>query len=330
MTDQPRSIGTHLTGGAPTKVTSTAPKPFVFVLMPFAQAFSDAYTFGILGAAEDAGAYAERVTDQMFTEGILDRIFNQISKADVIIADMSGRNPNVFYEVGYAHALGKIVLLLTQDADDIPFDLKHRHHIVYSNIAELKAALQPRLKWAIAETRSLSRYGGDRLVVSSFGVALSESEPQNFEMNLSSLKEAFQIPIEVRNVADQVFPGSSHMYILLSGEAFLRPCQHVFNPLAISDTLLVGSQEWPTYRSQPSHSYILLDEFDSTLYPSTDSQVQCKLPDTLPPLPPGAVELVNVWFTPLKRVAMSELLTLRIHTQQRYYDFLFRLSLIDK
>jgi hypothetical protein len=39
---------------------------------------------------------------------------------------MTGRNPNVFYEVGYAHALGKIVLLLTQNGDDIPFDLKHR------------------------------------------------------------------------------------------------------------------------------------------------------------------------------------------------------------
>ena len=44
---------------------------------------------------------------------------------------MTGRNANVFYEVGYAHALGKIVLLLTKNADDIPFDLKHHQHIVY-------------------------------------------------------------------------------------------------------------------------------------------------------------------------------------------------------
>src|SRR6266480_2682429 len=93
---------------------STLPKPFVFVLIPFAQEFTDIYKFGIKGAADDVGAYAERLDDQMFTEGMLERIFNQINKADVIVADMTGRNPNVFYEVGYAHALDKVVLLLTQ------------------------------------------------------------------------------------------------------------------------------------------------------------------------------------------------------------------------
>lgn len=97
--------------------------------MPF-EGFGDIYKFGIKGAAEDVGAYAERVDDQIFTEGILQRIFNQISKADVVVADMTGRNANVFYEVGYAHALGKIVLLLTQNSDDIPFDLKHHQHTV--------------------------------------------------------------------------------------------------------------------------------------------------------------------------------------------------------
>jgi nucleoside 2-deoxyribosyltransferase len=91
---------------------TTLPKPFVFVLMPFDSTFDDIYKFGIKGAADDIGAYAERVDEQNFTEGILDRIFNQISKADVIVADMTGKNPNVFYEVGYAHALGKITLLL--------------------------------------------------------------------------------------------------------------------------------------------------------------------------------------------------------------------------
>lgn len=83
---------------------STAPKPFVFVLMPFDSSFKDTYTFGIKGAADDAGAYAERLDEQMFDEGMLERIFNQINKADVIVADMTDRNANVFYEVGYAHA----------------------------------------------------------------------------------------------------------------------------------------------------------------------------------------------------------------------------------
>lgn len=134
---------------------SAAPKPFIFVLMPFDPAFNDTYKFGIKGAAADVGAYAERVDEQIFTEGILDRIFNQIAKADVIAADMTGRNPNVFYEVGYAHALGKVVLLLTRDADDIPFDLKHRQHIVYGgSIDTLKRVLVEKLRWALSESAS--------------------------------------------------------------------------------------------------------------------------------------------------------------------------------
>lgn len=132
---------------------ATAPKPFVFALMPFALEFGDIYEYGIKGAAQDAGAYAERIDEQMFVEGILDRIFNQISKANVVVADMTGRNPNVFYEVGYAHALNKVVVLLTQSADDIPFDLKHRPHIVYGGkITELRPKLARRLTWAIEES----------------------------------------------------------------------------------------------------------------------------------------------------------------------------------
>jgi len=48
---------------------STNPKPFVFVLMPFDSSFDDIYKFGIKGAAQDAGAYAERIDEQIFTKG---------------------------------------------------------------------------------------------------------------------------------------------------------------------------------------------------------------------------------------------------------------------
>src|SRR4029453_3589189 len=139
----------------PVKDALTTPKPFVFVLMPFDDKFNDIYKFGIKGAADDAGAYAERLDEQMFTEGTLQRIFNQIRQGDVIVADMTGRNPNVFYEVGYAHALGKLVLLLTQKAKDIPFDLQHHKHIVYSGkIQLLRSELATNLRWAIGESKA--------------------------------------------------------------------------------------------------------------------------------------------------------------------------------
>ncbi|MCH7994731.1 MAG: hypothetical protein IIB57_09840, partial [Planctomycetes bacterium] len=96
---------------------TTAPKAFCFVLMPFEDSFGDVYELGIREACTQAGAYCERVDEQIFHESILDRIYNQIAKADIVIADMTGRNANVFYEVGYAHALGKRTILLTRKAE---------------------------------------------------------------------------------------------------------------------------------------------------------------------------------------------------------------------
>ena len=116
------------------------PKPFVFVLMPFKDEFNDTYQLGIRAACEAAGAYCERVDEQVFDGSILQRIYNQIDKADIVIADMSGQSPNVFYETGYAHDLGKRVILLKQDTADIPFDLKQYPHIVYGGrIVQLKS-----------------------------------------------------------------------------------------------------------------------------------------------------------------------------------------------
>ena len=162
---------------------SKNPKPFVFVLMPFDKKNDDIYEFGIKGAATDVGAYAERLDKQIFTEGMLDRIFNQISKADVIVADMTGRNPNVFYEVGYAQALGEIVLLVTENTDDIPFDLKHRQHTAYGGkISLLRTELTSKLVWAIGESKVKGQaFAPERVSVRLHGadlpLMLAEGEP---------------------------------------------------------------------------------------------------------------------------------------------------------
>ena len=127
-------------------------KIFAFVLMPFAREFDDLYKFGIKEPAEALGIVAERVDEQIYSEGILERIYRQIEIADIVIADMSSQNPNVFYEVGYAHGKQKLCILLTSDPSDIPFDLKHKRHVVYANsIATLKKLLADELRWAITE-----------------------------------------------------------------------------------------------------------------------------------------------------------------------------------
>ncbi len=131
-------------------IKTTTPKKFCFVLMPINKDFDDVYELGIKKSCIDAGAYCERVDEQIFDGSILDRIYNQISKADIIIADLTNKNPNVFYEVGYAHALGKLTILLTKNAEDIPFDLKHYPHIIYDNsIIKIKEKLTKRVKWFV-------------------------------------------------------------------------------------------------------------------------------------------------------------------------------------
>ncbi len=129
-----------------------AVKPFAFVLMPFSSEFDDVYKLGIKAAADECDVVAERVDEQSFSESILERIYRQIKNADFIIADMTGQNPNVFYEVGYAHANDKLCTLLTRTSDDIPFDLKHHRHIVYGNsIQNLKNDLKKEIEWLKSE-----------------------------------------------------------------------------------------------------------------------------------------------------------------------------------
>ncbi len=121
--------------------------PYVFVLMPFSEGFRDAYELGIRAVTQSLGMRCERVDEIEFNDTILAQIYKGIQRADVIVADMTGRNPNVFYEVGYAHALHKDVILLTQNVGDIPFDLKGHNHIVYhGQVTTLRDRLQRRLE----------------------------------------------------------------------------------------------------------------------------------------------------------------------------------------
>ncbi|WP_420129300.1 hypothetical protein [Longimicrobium sp.] len=122
--------------------------------MPFAGTFSDIYELGIKAACQEAGADCERVDEQQFDEGVLERIYNQIAKADIIIAELTGRNANVFYELGYAHALQRRPILIAQQAEEIPFDVKHYPIITYGgNIAQLKRQLKERVIRAVEKHR---------------------------------------------------------------------------------------------------------------------------------------------------------------------------------
>jgi hypothetical protein len=181
----------------------TTPKTFVFAMMPFATSFQDTYVLGIKPACEEANAYCERLDEQIFEERMLDRVYNQISKADVIVADMTGRNPNVFYEVGYAHALGKRVILVTKDASDIPFDLKHHFHIVYGeSIAGLKQELRKRIEWYAANPKDERVEAAESLQFFIDGKAISRESEHGASLQDAPDGVSLRLEIGAFNSAD--------------------------------------------------------------------------------------------------------------------------------
>ena len=176
---------------------SAAPKPFAFILMPFSGEFDDTYELAIKPACESAGAYAERVDKQIFSGSILERVYNQIAKADLLVADMSGKNANVFYEVGYAHALGKTTILLTRAVEDIPFDLKHYPHVVYNaRLADLKRELEARIRWYL-ENPEKAADETSPLVVRVNGQVITN--PVEIELAVQPHKVGYKLKVEVQN-----------------------------------------------------------------------------------------------------------------------------------
>jgi guanylate kinase len=102
-----------------------------FVLMPFKEEYRPIYEDHIVAVCSDLGVSVSRA-DQIFSSApIIDDILEAVSSSKIILADLSDNNPNVFYEVGICHAIGKNVVLITRN-DDVPFDVRHIRHIKYN------------------------------------------------------------------------------------------------------------------------------------------------------------------------------------------------------
>ncbi len=102
-----------------------------FMLMPFLDPYNSYYSKIYKPTLEKNGINISRVDNLFSPRPIILDIQKSIVEADIILCEMSGRNPNVFYELGLAHAIGKPVLLLSQKEEDIPFDLRHIRIIIY-------------------------------------------------------------------------------------------------------------------------------------------------------------------------------------------------------
>ncbi len=107
-----------------------------FVMMSFSDPTGSYYKTIYEPAITKAGLRPIRADDDMFSTGkIVDQIWSGIQSSKVLVAELTGRNPNVFYELGLAHALQKPVVLVSATEKDVPFDVQHIR-IIYYNVLD--------------------------------------------------------------------------------------------------------------------------------------------------------------------------------------------------
>lgn len=104
----------------------------IFVVMPFREELESIYRDHIARVCRQLSCSVSRADDFFGVQAVMADIWDAMRAAKIIIADCTGRNANVFYEIGLAHVLGKPVVLLSQRDEDVPFDLRHIRFIKYS------------------------------------------------------------------------------------------------------------------------------------------------------------------------------------------------------
>lgn len=125
-----------------------------FVLMPFAEGMQAVYEHGIKPFVEDLQMQCRRGDEMYSAQGVLSDIWNEIQTAEIIIADLTRKNPNVMYELGLCHSIWKKVILLSQNKDDVPFDLRAWRVIWYDFTFAGAARLKDELQRAINSLRA--------------------------------------------------------------------------------------------------------------------------------------------------------------------------------
>lgn len=113
----------------------------IFVLTPFETREDSTYA-AIVEAVKSWNVKVLRGDEEKIASNILRHIVTLIARADIVIANVSTRNPNVMYELGIAHALGKRVILVSRTIEEVPFDLKNQRILLYSSRDDLISKLR--------------------------------------------------------------------------------------------------------------------------------------------------------------------------------------------
>jgi hypothetical protein len=178
-------------------------KDTCFVIMPFGPPFDRYFKNIFVPAIEDAGLRAIRADSVFMPSAIMPDIWRFLSEAKVLVAELTGRNPNVFYELGLAHALQKPVILVATSLDDVPFDLRGLRVLVYDKEnedwgAELRRTIAASLKETLSDPT--------RAVPSTF-VERRISEPQKVDPLQTVLRQLTEEVRAMRRQADSHHSG---------------------------------------------------------------------------------------------------------------------------
>ena len=123
-----------------------------FTIMPFGGWFDDYYSNIYCPAIESAGLVPKRADDLYRPSAIVHDIWNYTKNCRLVLADLTGKNPNVFYELGLAHAIAKPAILVTESIADVPFDLRALRVLEYDkNDSAWGGVLRDKIATAIRE-----------------------------------------------------------------------------------------------------------------------------------------------------------------------------------
>lgn len=175
-------------------------QPLCFIIMPFRADLNFFYLYLRRHLQERHGLRVERGDHRILTVPLLEKIREQIIEAKVLIADITGRNPNVFYELGLAHALEKPVILLTQDkAEEVPTDIRHLEFIRYDlgQDAEVLARIDNAIRNVFVQ-RYRQLYSRAREILLEFnnsvGMALEQASEEEFQARVIQRERVQGLP----------------------------------------------------------------------------------------------------------------------------------------
>jgi len=181
---------------------TTSPKK-CFVLMPFKEKLKEIYTEVYKPVCSENGIECWRV-DEIARPGSITRdIVEGILDADIIIADLTTRNPNVFYELGIAHSTSNKTIMTAQSKEDVPFDIAAYRVIFYEHTLKGCRKLNKSLDLAIKELLvALNRTSNpfQEVVASRGGFRVKGKTPIVNEIPYNALSNALRTLFNKANI----------------------------------------------------------------------------------------------------------------------------------